>query len=106
MLRISDVPMLSMKGENITRDQQEFWQSTVRQTMESDDGQTSDFPISSSIYFPYFTNVFTMGIWLLPQLRYNSPMAQSGSKIAAHCLLYTTPFPNKTQGHQAMVIRA
>ena len=42
MLRIFDVPMLSMKGENITRDQQEFWQSTVRQTMESDDGQTSE----------------------------------------------------------------
>lgn len=34
-------PMLFMRGESITRDQQEFWQATVRQTMESD-GQTSE----------------------------------------------------------------
>lgn len=33
---------ISVKGENISRDQQEFWRSTIREKMESD-GQASEY---------------------------------------------------------------
>ena len=45
--RCADV---SVKGENISRDQQEFWQSTVRQKMESDGQESECVPISSHCY--------------------------------------------------------
>jgi len=45
--RCADV---SVKGENISRDQQEFWQSTVRQKMESDAQESECVPIFSHCY--------------------------------------------------------